>query len=85
LRKIEPEAPKPEELAPVEDVVINLPNQKGAAAASNIKKDPTPPAPYRYCMPAHAEYLPPKATARNNEIFNYYLIQLLNSFFNLIS
>lgn len=42
------------------------PNAKNNAAsnANSAKKDPTPPAPYRYCMPTHAVYTPPKPTAR---------------------
>lgn len=57
---IEPEPPKQEEVETVEEV---LPQNKAGIAASQ-KKDPTPPAQYRYCMPAHADYTPPKATAR---------------------
>lgn len=52
------EAPKPEEVEPVEEV--GPPNTKAAIQ----KKDPSPPAPYRYCMPTHAVYMPPKPTAR---------------------
>jgi hypothetical protein len=62
LRVIELEPPKQEEVEPVEEVYPV--NSKGGTAAIQ-KKDPNPPAPYRYCMPAHAEYTPPKLTARN--------------------
>lgn len=61
MRAIEPEAPKPVEVEPVEEV--GPPNTKGGQAALQ-KKDPSPPAPYRYCMPTHAVYMPPKPTAR---------------------
>ena len=61
MRAIEPEAPKPEEVEPVEEV--GPPNTKAGQAALQ-KKDPSPPAPYRYCMPTHAVYTPPKPTAR---------------------
>ncbi|XP_070498250.1 calcium-dependent secretion activator isoform X4 [Chironomus tepperi] len=60
LRAIEPEAPKQEEVEPVEEV--GPPNTKAGHAAIQ-KKDPSPPAPYRYCMPTHAVYTPPKPTA----------------------
>jgi hypothetical protein len=58
---IEAEPPKQEEVEKVEEV--NPPNSKAGAASQ--RKDPTPPAPYRYCMPAHADYTPPKLMARN--------------------
>lgn len=58
---IEPEPPKQEEVETVEEV---LPQNSKAGIAASQKKDPTPPAQYRYCMPAHADYTPPKSTAR---------------------
>lgn len=67
LRAAEPEQPKQEEevqQAVADEVVPPNANAKNIAAVSTAKKDPTPPAPYRYCMPTHAVYTPPKPTAR---------------------
>lgn len=67
LRAVEPEPPKQEEVDPQAAAAeAGPPNAKGNAAsnANAAKKDPTPPAPYRYCMPTHAVYTPPKPTAR---------------------
>ena len=67
LRAVEPEPPKQEEVDPLAAAAeAGPPNAKNNAAsnANSAKKDPTPPAPYRYCMPTHAVYTPPKPTAR---------------------
>lgn len=67
LRAVEPEPPKQEEVDPMAVAAeAGPPNAKNNAAsnANSAKKDPTPPAPYRYCMPTHAVYTPPKPTAR---------------------
>lgn len=61
LRVIEPEVPKQEEVEIMEEAV---PLNAKAGNAAIQKKDPSPPAPYRYCMPTHAVYTPPKPTAR---------------------
>lgn len=67
MRAVEPEPPKQEEVDPQAAAAeAGPPNAKSNAAsnANAAKKDPTPPAPYRYCMPTHAVYTPPKPTAR---------------------
>lgn len=55
------------------------PNAKNNAAsnANSAKKDPTPPAPYRYCMPTHAVYTPPKPTARKPLTVSFTYVSLL--------
>lgn len=81
LRAIEPEPPKQEEVEPVEEVYP--PNPKAAQAAASQKKDPNPPAPYRYCMPTHAVYTPPKPTARNETLI-FFLFYTKKPTFNFL-
>lgn len=85
LRAAEPEPPKQEEeeqQAVTDEVVPPNAFAKNNAAASTIKKDPTPPAPYRYCMPTHAVYTPPKPTARKLLRLTFILLSISTFLFN---